>query len=188
MNQHSVQQWKRFLERVWILGKINFTTVKLKIDLYSHITAVLNKRRAADWEFMFLGHFWPICAAFSRLVALTKLVKLIMWRWRSPIPHIPISCFEMRTRSLLVIISVDTNEKCKLNFSGSNRHARWYNIFTMVLEKHPSDLELHYESSTPTSQEPSSSIFQSCESGSVTFNQISTFLSDPGPIIVYACQ
>ena len=99
-----------------------------------------------------------------------------------------ISCFEMRTRLLFVIISVDTDENCKSNFSRSNRTARWYNIFTMVLEKHPSDLELHYESSTPTSQKLSSSSFQSYESGSVTFNQISTFLSDPGPIIVYACQ
>ena len=152
-------------------------------SLFQYCNAVVDQWRALDWEFIVLGNFWRLSPAiFKAFLALTKLVKLIMWRWRSPIPHIPISCFEMRTRSLLVIISVDTNEKCKLNFSGSNRPARWYNIFTMVLEKHPSDLELHYESSTPTSQELSSSIFQSCESGSVTFNQLSTFLSDPGHI------
>ena len=102
------------------------------------------------------------------------------------------SCFETRTRLLFVIVSFDTNERCKSSFSRPSRPARWCNIFTMVwsmvLEKHPSDMELHYECSTPTSQELSSPIFQSCGSGSVTFNQISTLLSGPCPIIVFACQ
>ena len=72
---------------------------------------------------------------------------------------------------------------CKSSFT--NCCWVWSKIWVITL---PKETSLRYESSTPTSQELNSSICQSCESGSVTFNQISPFLSDPGPIIVYACQ